>query len=221
MAERATADDCETTFAPILLTFWTYYIYECPHKDRSTRMGVCPLPFSPTSSWCPAFVLWVFLNLFRLDLVIWASAWLDWPSVKDQCHSSLQNPNQLQGNLIGILTHHSLTHLISCAPSSWKSRSCSAEAWWITVFHCTFMDLTDNTTPQPMRLLTWIVLGMSLLRPVPIESDSVFRRPAGTAVEQRFVCAVSIQRLCTQRMEHKEKLTQEVRLSEDNKKPQQ
>lgn len=58
---------------------------------------------------------------------------------------------------------------------------------------------------------------MSLFWPVPVESDSVLRRPAGTAVEQRFVCAVSIQRLCTERMEHKEKLTQEVEYTEGHK----
>lgn len=67
----------------------------------------------------------------------------------------------------------------------------------------------DNTQAKKIEtVLTWIVFGMSLLRPVTVESDSVFGRPTGTAVEQRFICAVSIQRLCTERVEHKEKLTQ-------------
>lgn len=78
--------------------------------------------------------------------------------------------------------------------------------------------LPDNTQAKKTEtVLTWIVFGMSLLRPVPVESDSVLCRPAGTAVEQRFVCAVSIQRLCTERMEHKEKLTQGVKYTEGHR----
>lgn len=68
------------------------------------------------------------------------------------------------------------------------------------------------------HILTWVVFGMSLLRPVPVERDPVLRRPAGAAVEQRFVCAVSVQRLCTERTEHREQLTQGVKSTEGHNK---
>lgn len=94
--------------------------------------------------------------------------------------------------------------------------------------YCFSGELPDNrqkknkkqtkTKQKTETLLTWIVFGMSLLRPVPIESDSVLRRPTGAAVKQRFVCAVSIQRLCTERVEHKEKLTKGVKYTESHKK---
>lgn len=46
-------------------------------------------------------------------------------------------------------------------------------------------------------VLTWIVFGMNLLRPVAIEGDSVLCCSTGTTVEQRFICGVSIKGLCT------------------------
>lgn len=83
--------------------------------------------------------------------------------------------------------------------------------WGITWQH------TGKKKKKPETVLTWIVFGMSLLWPVPVESDSVLRCPTGTTVEQRFVCAVSIQRLCTDKMEHKEKVTQGVKYTEGHK----
>lgn len=76
-----------------------------------------------------------------------------------------------------------------------------------------FLGFLDNTHETA---LTWVVFGMSLLRPVPVERDPVLGRPAGAAVEQRFVCAVSVQRLCT--TEHREKLTQGVKSTEGHNK---
>lgn len=46
-------------------------------------------------------------------------------------------------------------------------------------------------------VLTWIVFGVDLLRPVAIEGDSVLCCSTGTTVEQRFICGVSIQGLCS------------------------
>ncbi len=47
-------------------------------------------------------------------------------------------------------------------------------------------------------MLTWIIFGMNLLRPVPIEGDSVLCRSTGAAVEQRFIRRVSIQGFFTE-----------------------
>lgn len=47
-------------------------------------------------------------------------------------------------------------------------------------------------------LLTWIVFGVSLLRPVPIEGDSVLCSSTGAAVEQRFLSGLSKQGLCAE-----------------------
>lgn len=54
-------------------------------------------------------------------------------------------------------------------------------------------------------VLTWIVFGMNLLRPVAIEGDSVLCCSTGTTVEQRFICGVSIKGLCTDKSQKKKK----------------
>lgn len=54
-------------------------------------------------------------------------------------------------------------------------------------------------------VLTWIVFGMNLLRPVAIEGDSVLCCSTGTTVEQRFICGISIKGLCTDKSQKKKK----------------
>lgn len=57
-------------------------------------------------------------------------------------------------------------------------------------------------------MLTWIIFGMNLLRPVPVEGDSVLCCSTGTAVKQRLICSVTIQGLYVKmrRQKRKEKL---------------
>lgn len=54
-------------------------------------------------------------------------------------------------------------------------------------------------------VLTWIVFGVDLLRPVAVEGDSVLCCSTGTTVEQRFVCGVSIQGLCSDKSRKRRK----------------
>lgn len=54
-------------------------------------------------------------------------------------------------------------------------------------------------------VLTWIVFGVNLLRPVAVEGDSVLCCSTGTTVEQRFICGVSIKGLCTDKSQKKKK----------------
>lgn len=54
-------------------------------------------------------------------------------------------------------------------------------------------------------VLTWVVFGVNLLRPVAVEGDSVLCCSTGTTVEQRFICGVSIKGLCTDKSQKKKK----------------